>query len=87
MSDNGNGISPECLPRVFERFAQQDATTTRAHGGLGLGLAIVRSLVELDGGTVAAHSAGLGRGATFEVMLPALSAPLVDEKSAARVGT
>jgi PAS domain S-box-containing protein len=71
VADTGRGISPGFLPYVFERFRQADSTTTRAHGGLGLGLAIVRHLVELHGGTVRAESAGEGRGATFTVELPA----------------
>ena len=75
VTDNGKGIEPEFLPHVFERFRQADSTSTRAHGGLGLGLAIVRHLVELHGGTVQAESAGLGRGSSFIVRLP-LSAPL-----------
>lgn len=68
--DNGQGISSEFLPYVFDRFRQADSTTTREYGGLGLGLSIVRHLVELHGGTVQAESAGLGKGATFTVILP-----------------
>jgi CheY-like chemotaxis protein len=73
VNDTGQGIRDEFLPHVFERFRQADASTTRRHGGLGLGLSIVRSLVELHGGTVAASSAGPGLGATFVVRLPVLS--------------
>jgi signal transduction histidine kinase/ActR/RegA family two-component response regulator len=70
VADSGLGIKPEFLPHVFERFRQADSTTTRRHSGLGLGLAIVRHLVELHGGTVAVESEGEGRGATFIVKLP-----------------
>jgi signal transduction histidine kinase len=70
VSDNGSGIESSFLPHIFERFSQADSTTTRAHGGLGLGMAIVRHLVELHGGTVHAESEGQNRGATFTVMLP-----------------
>ena len=70
VSDNGIGISGDFLPHVFERFRQADSSRTRKHGGLGLGLAIVRHLVELHGGTVAAESAGLGKGARVTVRLP-----------------
>ena len=70
MSDNGQGISPDFLPHVFERFRQQDATSRRLEGGLGLGLAIVKELVELHGGTVHAESPGEGQGATITVALP-----------------
>jgi signal transduction histidine kinase/CheY-like chemotaxis protein len=70
VRDSGVGIPHEFLPFLFERFRQRDSSMTRSHGGLGLGLAIVRHLVELQGGTVAAHSAGPGHGATFTVTLP-----------------
>jgi signal transduction histidine kinase len=70
VSDTGQGISNEFLPYVFERFRQADSSTTRKYGGLGLGLAIVRHLVELHGGSVAADSPGEGLGATFTVKLP-----------------
>lgn len=70
VSDNGAGIPPEHLPRIFDTFTQVDSSSTRKHGGLGLGLAIVRKLVELHGGTVGAASAGLGKGAQFTVRLP-----------------
>ncbi|HKS26267.1 MAG TPA: ATP-binding protein [Pyrinomonadaceae bacterium] len=74
VSDTGEGITPEFLPHVFDRFQQADGTTTRRHGGLGLGLAIVRHLVEMHGGSVEAASEGLGRGATFIVKLPLVAA-------------
>ncbi len=74
VSDTGQGISNEFLPYVFDRFRQADATSTRRHGGLGLGLAIVRRLVEMHGGTVAASSPGEGLGATFTVKLPLIVA-------------
>jgi PAS domain S-box-containing protein len=70
VSDTGKGISPEFLPFVFERFRQADGTSTRSHGGLGLGLAIVRHIVELHGGTVEAKSEGDDMGTTFIVRLP-----------------
>jgi PAS domain S-box-containing protein len=68
--DNGEGIKPEFLPHLFERFRQADASSTRKHGGLGLGLSIVKQLVELHGGQVRAKSAGEGQGATFCIELP-----------------
>ncbi len=70
VADTGQGIAREFLPHVFERFRQADATTTRKFGGLGLGLAIVRSIVELHGGSVKVDSPGRGQGATFTVSLP-----------------
>ena len=72
VADTGVGIAPEFLPHVFERFTQGDGTTTRKTGGLGIGLAIVRHIVEMHGGTVAAASAGENQGATFRVRLPVM---------------
>jgi CheY-like chemotaxis protein len=74
VADTGEGIAPEFLPHVFERFRQADSSSTRTHTGLGLGLAIVRHLVELHGGSVRVASAGKGGGTTFTVRLPATSA-------------
>jgi CheY-like chemotaxis protein len=73
VTDQGQGIPTEFLPHVFDRFRQADSSTTRKHGGLGLGLAIVRHLVELHGGAVTAESEGAGRGATFRVRLQAIT--------------
>jgi CheY-like chemotaxis protein len=75
FTDTGRGISPDFLPYVFDRFRQGDASTIRSHGGLGIGLTIVRHIVELHGGSVHAESAGEGRGATFMVALP-VAAPI-----------
>jgi len=75
VSDTGLGISSEFLPFVFDRFRQHDSSTTRSYGGLGLGLAIVRQLVELHGGTVTVVSPGIGQGTTFTVTLPAMIIP------------
>jgi signal transduction histidine kinase/ActR/RegA family two-component response regulator len=79
IEDNGEGIGPGFLPRVFDRFRQADSATSRRHGGLGLGLAIVRQIVELHEGTVRADSSGLGKGATFTVRLPIVTAPRAQE--------
>jgi PAS domain S-box-containing protein len=77
VTDNGEGIDPAFLPHLFEAFRQGDSTTTRRQGGLGLGLAIARTLVSLHGGTITAHSDGLGCGARVEVELP-LAQPLLE---------
>lgn len=73
VKDTGKGIDPKFLPFVFDRFRQADSSSTRAYGGLGIGLAIVKHLVELHGGTVAAESGGLDKGATFKIFFPALN--------------
>jgi CheY-like chemotaxis protein len=75
VSDSGKGIESEFLPHVFDRFRQADQKSTRTHGGLGLGLSIVRQLVELHGGSVHAKSEGEGQGATFVVQLPLMVTP------------
>jgi len=75
VHDTGQGIEPDFLPYVFDRFRQQDGSITRRHGGLGLGLAIVRHIAELHGGYASAASEGEGRGACFEVVLPATRVP------------
>ena len=80
VSDTGKGIAADFLPLVFEPFRQADGSTTRTQGGLGLGLAIVKHLAQAHGGTVAAHSAGEGRGATFTVRLPIGAAPSRDDR-------
>ena len=71
VADTGQGIAPEFLPQVFERFKQADSSSSRRHGGLGLGLALVRELVQLHGGSVSVDSDGIGLGSTFTVALPA----------------
>jgi CheY-like chemotaxis protein len=77
VTDTGKGIDSSYLPHAFEPFSQEDGSTTRAHEGIGLGLSIVRSLVELHGGTIRAASEGVGRGATFTVELPIIESPAV----------
>ena len=83
VRDSGEGISSDFLPYVFDRFRQADGKTTRSHSGLGLGLAIVRQLVELHGGTVYAHSDGPGRGAMFTLRLPVLAINRVPDSTTA----
>jgi CheY-like chemotaxis protein len=73
ISDTGEGISSDFLPYVFNSFQQGDGTTTRRHGGLGLGLSIARHLVEMHGGTIEAASEGLGKGATFTLRIPIMA--------------
>ena len=95
VTDTGCGIAPDFVPFVFDRFRQADAGTTRQYGGLGLGLAIVRHLVELHGGTVTAESPGIGHGSTFRVSVPLLASrtravedaelgPAADQRGATR---
>jgi signal transduction histidine kinase/CheY-like chemotaxis protein len=74
VEDTGSGIDPEFLPHIFERFSQADRTTTRSTGGLGLGLSIVRSIVDAHYGTIRAQSSGRGRGSTFTILLPTAEA-------------
>ena len=82
VSDTGEGIAPEHMSRIFQRFGQADSSSTRRHAGLGIGLALVRHLVELHGGTVSAHSAGPGLGATFTVTLPVAAVPALSPPAA-----
>ena len=82
VADTGQGIAPEALPHVFELFRQEDSSSTRAHAGLGLGLTLVRRLVELHGGSVAAQSGGKGQGATFTVLLPLPISPRPETQQA-----
>jgi len=81
VTDTGEGIAPEFLSQLFERFSQSDASTTRNHGGLGLGLSIVRHLVEMHGGTIRAESPGVGQGATFVLSLPIVAVNSIDGES------
>jgi CheY-like chemotaxis protein len=87
VSDSGQGISPTFLPFVFEPFRQADSRFDRAHGGLGLGLAITKQLVELHGGTIRASSPGVDRGATFTVTLPCVTEGEATLDAAPRVPT
>src|SRR3989449_1320168 len=84
VSDTGRGISPEFLPRIFDRFTQEDSSNTRPYGGLGFGLAIAPHIVELHGGTVNVKSSGSGKGAIFTGLPPLMASPraLVDAPGA-----
>jgi CheY-like chemotaxis protein len=87
ISDNGQGISADFLPHVFDRFRQAEASTTRKFGGLGLGLAIARHLVELHGGLISVESAGTGQGSTFTVRLPIMPLRLTSAEEQQTSGT
>jgi CheY-like chemotaxis protein len=77
VTDNGVGISPDLLPRLFDLFVQGDRSLARSQGGLGIGLSVVKRLIGMHGGTVTAHSEGHGLGSTFEICLPLIEAPVV----------
>lgn len=77
VADNGTGVAPELLPRIFELFVQNDRTLDRSQGGLGVGLAVVKRLIQMHGGEVSARSPGLGHGTTFEIRLPGIARPTV----------
>ncbi|MGH9767886.1 MAG: ATP-binding response regulator, partial [Blastocatellia bacterium] len=85
VSDTGIGIEPQFLPHVFDRFRQADSATTREYGGLGLGLAIVRHIVEMHGGSVSASSPGKDQGATFKIGLPPASASRLPRPESRRI--
>jgi CheY-like chemotaxis protein/two-component sensor histidine kinase len=87
VTDTGQGIAREFMPYVFDRFSQADSTTTRHHGGLGLGLAIARHLVEIHGGTIRAASRGVGEGATFTITLPLIESGVKTAEPAPAVDT
>jgi len=86
VSDNGEGIDPEFMPFLFDRFRQADGSSRRQVGGLGLGLSIVKHLVEAHGGTIEARSAGVGKGATFVVVLPVPSVAVDEDEDAPEIG-
>jgi CheY-like chemotaxis protein len=86
VRDRGIGIHPEMLPRVFEMFRQADRTGGRSRGGLGIGLSLVKRIVELHGGTVTAYSPGLGQGSEFVVRIPAIAAPQPNVRCADQSG-
>ncbi len=84
VSDNGTGISADLLPQIFELFVQGDRTLDRSEGGLGIGLAVVKKLIEMHGGHISARSEGLGKGSTFELRLPRARAPAPADAVAAQ---
>ena len=86
VTDTGVGITPEMLPHIFEMFAQGDRNFDRSLGGLGVGLTLVRRLVELHGGSVEAHSEGPGRGSRFSVRLPTVADSPTVERRAGNIG-
>jgi signal transduction histidine kinase len=77
VTDNGIGISPELIPRLFTMFSQLEGTRDRSEGGLGIGLALAKNIIELHGGTIAAKSAGQGTGSEFQILLPVLESSSV----------
>jgi PAS domain S-box-containing protein len=85
VADSGTGITPELLPRIFDLFVQSERTLDRSQGGLGIGLAVVKQLVEMHKGEVSAHSAGPGQGATFKIRLPRIARPAATAVEAAPV--
>jgi CheY-like chemotaxis protein len=87
VEDNGSGIEPELLPRVFELFVQGERGLDRSQGGLGIGLTLVKRLVEMHGGSVEAHSAGPGKGSQFRVRLPSISAVKQDAPSSVSISS
>jgi CheY-like chemotaxis protein len=87
VTDTGQGIDPDFLPHVFDRFRQADASSTREHRGLGLGLAIVKNLSELHGGSVRAKSPGLNQGSTFAIALPMVTADIDPQRRHPRAAT
>jgi signal transduction histidine kinase len=85
ISDTGPGISPDLLPRLFEMFVQGERTLDRSQGGLGIGLSVVKRLLEMHGGDVTAHSEGLGHGSTFQIRLPRIARPVAASPSASLI--
>jgi signal transduction histidine kinase len=86
VSDNGTGIAPQFLPTVFDLFSQADRASDRSQGGLGIGLALVKRLVELHGGHINAHSEGTGKGSRFVVCLPYVDIDVASPLNSAKLG-